>query len=228
MPRSSWKFNAPASIQRPWEQFAALGTVRRFAKGAVLYTVGDPATELYCLRSGRVELHRIGRNGRRRILGILEPGSTFGETACLAGLPRNLTATALEDSEALAIPADVALEAIAADRAMLRETMRAFGLKERSLRLEADDALTLSTRARVALLLAHLGDAYSRNKPGDAPETRRIHVATEQLAAMLGISRVTLSRALSDLIEGGAIARDKRDLLIVNAVALAQFASEEA
>jgi CRP-like cAMP-binding protein len=227
MPRSSWIFNAPARAQRPWGRFASLGTARRFEKGTTVYAAGDPPDEFYYLRSGRVQLHGIGRNGRRRILAMLEPGSTFGETACLAGLPRTVSATVLEDAATLAFAAEAALAAIGSDPAMLRDTLRSFALKQRSLRLAADDALTLSTRARVALLLAHLGAAYGRRKAGDAPETRRIHVATEQLAAMLGISRVTLSRALSDLSKGGAIARDKRELLIVDAVSLAGFSSEE-
>jgi CRP/FNR family transcriptional regulator len=228
MSRSSWIFNAPADARRPWERFAALGTERRFAKAALVYGVGDPSEEFYCLRSGRVQLHRIGRNGKPHILAILESGSTFGETSCLGNVPRTLSATVLEDAETLAFTADAALAAIAADPDLLRETMRAFALKQRSMRIEADDAQHLSTRARVALLLIHLGASYGRRRPGDAPELQRIRVATEQLAAMLGISRVTLSRALSELIDAGAIARDKRELMLLDAATLARIASEEA
>lgn len=228
MPRSSWIFNAPAEGRRPWEQLASIGTLRRFDKGAVVYAAGDPSVEFFYLRSGRVQLHRVGRNGKQRILGIMEPGSTFGETSCLGGVARSLSATALEASEALAFSAEAALAAIRRDPELLRDTLRTFALKQQSMSGELEDVSALSTRARVALLLAHLGAAYGGRKPGDAPETQRIRVSTEQLAAMLGISRVTLSRALSDLIEGGAIARDKRELLIVSAVNLARFASEEA
>ena len=44
---------------------------------------------------------------------------------------------------------------------------------------------------------------------------------------MLGMSRVTLSRALGELTDGGAIVRDKRDLVLVDRAKLALFARDE-
>ncbi len=227
MSQSTWILNAPTNVPQFWERYAALGTPRTFKKGVTVYAVGELPDQFYYLQSGRVQLHCDRPDGRQRIFAILEPGSTFGESSCFGALRRYVSATTLEDSETIAFTTEAALDAMAGDPAMMRQVLHSLARKQQGLGLQAEAEALMGTPARVALLLSHLGAAYGWHKPGDAAGHLRIHVPTEQLAAMLGISRVTLSRALSELIDAGAIARDKRDLVLVDRAKLARFAGEE-
>ncbi len=217
MSQSTWILQAATDVPRFWERYAALGTHRAFKKGVAVYAVGERADFFYYLQSGRVQLHCDRPDGRQRILAILEPGATFGESTCFGDLPRYVSATTLEDSETIAFTTEAALEAMAGDPAMIRQVLHSLARKQQGLGLQAEASALMRTSARVALLLEHLGAAYGR----------RIHVPTERLAAMLGMSRVTLSRALSELIDAGAIVRDKRDLVLVDRAKLALFAGEQ-
>ncbi len=227
MSTSTWILNAPGRSPHFWERYAALGTPRAFKKGVTVYAVGEAPDCFYYLQSGRVQLHCDRADGRQRILAILEPGGTFGESSCFGELPRYVSATTLEDSQTLAFTIEAALEAMAGNPEMTRAVLHSLARKQRGLGLQAEAAALMRTSARVAMLLVHLGAAYGRRKEGDAPETLRIHVPTEQLASMLGMSRVTLSRALGELTDGGAIVRDKRDLVLVDRAKLALFARDE-
>jgi CRP-like cAMP-binding protein len=75
---------------------------RRFAAGDVIFTDGEPAAEAFLLQDGRVRLiKRVG--AVERSLRMLRAGDLFGESALLAGAPRNSTAVAMTESVALAL-----------------------------------------------------------------------------------------------------------------------------
>lgn len=76
--------------------------MKRFAKKTVLFTEGDPGTEMYVIGSGRVELRkRIA--GVEKTVALLGPGDMLGELALLNDKPRTATAVVLETIDALVI-----------------------------------------------------------------------------------------------------------------------------
>jgi CRP/FNR family transcriptional regulator, cyclic AMP receptor protein len=71
---------------------SAKTTPRTFKKGETIFREGDPATELYVIQSGRVEI-RLGN----RLLDTLGERSIFGEMALIDAAPRSATAVAASD-----------------------------------------------------------------------------------------------------------------------------------
>ena len=70
------------------------GPVRHFKAGDIIFREGDPAAELFVVKSGTVEI-RIGG----RLIDTLGERSIFGEMALIDGRPRSATALALADTE---------------------------------------------------------------------------------------------------------------------------------
>ena len=68
--------------------------VRSFKAGEIIFRQGDPAEELYIVKSGKVEI-RLGN----RLLDTLPELSIFGEMALIDSEPRSATAIALTDAE---------------------------------------------------------------------------------------------------------------------------------
>ena len=66
--------------------------------GEVVFVEGDIGRAFFILESGRVELTRMGPDGKSALLYTLKPGEFFGEMALLESLPRSATATAVETS----------------------------------------------------------------------------------------------------------------------------------
>ena len=68
--------------------------VRAFKQGEIVFREGDPATELYIVKSGRVVIA-----SGNRLLATIEDNGIFGEMALIDNSPRSATVTAATDVE---------------------------------------------------------------------------------------------------------------------------------
>ncbi|MGB0694489.1 MAG: SulP family inorganic anion transporter [Rhodospirillaceae bacterium] len=76
----------------------------RFAPGATLFKQGDQGDQAYLLVSGRMEIHiAIPGSLRQRRVGVLTPGTVFGEMGLLDGAPRSARVRAVAPSLCLSI-----------------------------------------------------------------------------------------------------------------------------
>ncbi len=78
---------------------------RSFSAGTTLYYAGAPATELYLISSGRVQLLKRAR-GLERSIGLYGAEEIVGEEALLPGAHRSASARAIEPVTALVIESD--------------------------------------------------------------------------------------------------------------------------
>ncbi len=78
---------------------------RSFSAGTTLYYAGAPATELYLIRTGRVQLVKRAR-GVERSIGLYGAEDLVGEEALLPGAHRSATAQAVGLVTALVIESD--------------------------------------------------------------------------------------------------------------------------
>ena len=78
---------------------------RSFSAGTTLYYAGAPATELYLIREGRVQLTKRAR-GVERTVGLYGAQELVGEEALLPGAHRSATAQAIHPVTALVIESD--------------------------------------------------------------------------------------------------------------------------
>ena len=68
--------------------------IRAFKQGEVVFREGDPATELYVVKSGRVDI-----SSGNRLLATIGENGIFGEMALIDKAPRSATVTAATDVE---------------------------------------------------------------------------------------------------------------------------------
>lgn len=183
----------------------AASEVVRLAPGEMLFRQGDavPAGQgaFYGLLRGAIKASSLREDGKEAILVVLEAGNWFGEISLIDQQPRTHDATAITDTELLALPR------AAFDRMMKRPAFalavsRMLAARVRSLYGMVEDATLRSTRARVArrLLLLARGDATQAREPRLA-----VPVSQEALAMMLGVSRQTLSKELQAMAQAGAV-----------------------
>lgn len=74
----------------------------RYGAGERIFTESDLGTTMYIVQSGKVRLFRLVE-GQKRIHGMMEKGDFFGEMSILEGLPRTMSAEAVEDAELIEI-----------------------------------------------------------------------------------------------------------------------------
>src|SRR5258708_21185082 len=66
---------------------AGLGRKQSFTRGEYVYQQGQVSSVFYQLLSGRVRVFISRPDGSQRLLGIVEPGATFGESSCFGRFP---------------------------------------------------------------------------------------------------------------------------------------------
>ncbi|THD52019.1 patatin-like phospholipase family protein, partial [Phenylobacterium sp.] len=99
--------------------------------GATLFAAGDPSDQLYFVRAGRLGAFRREQGHEVQFLGVIRPGEPAGEMSLIAGSPHSADVVALRDSEIIAVPRDVFLEACEADTAVMIELAKLMMLRSR-------------------------------------------------------------------------------------------------
>ena len=162
--------------------FFAAGHPISYPKGQIIYIQGQEPEYLYCLGSGAVRTMMTSDEGEVRLLTTYGPGSIFGEASFFDGMPRVSTAEAATVDELFRAHPELA-------SAMITYLARTVRL----LSGHVDTMSFQTAQQRLAnLLLNH-------------PQGDEIHVTHEELAAALGLSRVTVSRLLSAMAKAGLI-----------------------
>ena len=112
------------SISEPSAEGSDIAEVITFAPGATIVTEGEPASTVYWIERGAVEIVKIDERGGVQRVAELGPGQYFGELAATLGVRRTATARALERTVATVLDLDgfrARVGSPEADRASRRE-----------------------------------------------------------------------------------------------------------
>lgn len=201
---------------RAREQLLAGAARRRFNDGQLIQQQGDRASGCWLVESGRVKLGRHTESGAFVVLTLLGPGESYGELSLLRRAARTVDAIALGPVVLSWIEAAHFERVLAEDPTMLREITALLGnLLDYTLgRMVAERSLT--DCQRLAGLLAEL--AATGTLPLVLPLTQ------QDLAELIGTSRVTIGTALAALARSGAVERRYGQVVIRDPGLLRSFA----
>lgn len=105
------------------DRIAAIATLESFDEGDKVYELGDDATDMYIVETGRIRA--VFGVGNRDGGSISMPGMAFGWAALLEASPRRVATTAcLEDSTLYRVPAAPLLELFAEEPHLGYKIMR--------------------------------------------------------------------------------------------------------
>lgn len=170
-------------------------------KNSAIYTQGDVADSVFYIKSGRIKVTVVSKQGKEAVVAILGAGEFLGE-GCLIGQTRRLaTATAITECVAMRVDKAEILRVLRDEPAFSQ--MFITYVLARNARVEADlvDQLFNSTEkrlARVLLILANFG------KQGQ-PEPITTTINQEMLAEMIGSTRSRVSHFMNNFRKMGFI-----------------------
>lgn len=180
------------------------GSLRRLVAGETLFARGDRFDGLYCVASGTMQIHASGESGKAALLGLLEPGTWFGEICLFDGLPRTHDARAVSATTLWHVPRASLERHLAQQPAWWQAFGQLLAAKTRQAFNYVEEAQLLPPAARIARRLAAIAHGYG-NLPEPAQATQRVRIPQEQLAQMLGLSRQTVNHALRELEARGLL-----------------------
>ncbi|MEL7160969.1 MAG: response regulator, partial [Bacteroidota bacterium] len=179
------------------EAFNEDGRERLFDEGQTIVREGEFPHFIYRVNEGNVHLVRSHEYGRDYIVAELGSGEIFGISTFLEEIPFHYSAkVASHGAKCQLLPRESLLKLLNTDRTVTEALMRllASRMMKNSDRLvnQAYD----SVRRRTALILCDLWEKYAE---------RPVELSRDELAQMVGATKESVIRALSDFKQEGFI-----------------------
>ena len=188
---------------------------RAFCDGQLVWHRGDVAEGFWVIDKGQVKLGHHTDSGEMQVLFILGPGDSFGELACLGYFPRVLDAEAIGSLEMLWISDAVLSSVIASSPQVGRELLRALSQQLQ----EALDYLIVFRNLPAPKRLAQRLLALCEGKAAPV----KLGIRQQELAELVGVSRMTIGTALTQLENEGVVTRHYRYMMINDPAALRRW-----
>lgn len=193
-----WFAGLPGDLQ---QALLAMAQPQQLAAGQRLFRRGDKPCGLYAVLEGAVRVGAVSENGKEALLALVEPPYWFGEIALFDGLPRTHDAFAESASRLLLLPQAELLALLARQPRYWRDFALLMSHKLRLTFITLEEMSLLPAAPRLARRLLRMAENYGEGEP-----RRVLHLAQEQLALMLALSRQTTNQILKEL-EGQGILR---------------------
>ena len=192
-----------ASILQEFERSGLRVVERKFGRGEMIFTPGDPDEQLYFLRSGTVRVYKTYGDYKEATVALLKDGGIFGKL--------DLTENGSQD--------DFAEASTETRVASVRKPAVAWLVKRRpdlalslfsamSERMKQSDTLIVTllhreVSSRLAALLSNLDDRFGRQNGRETLiDVRLTHM---ELANMIASTREAVSKAMTELQREGLI-----------------------
>lgn len=177
-------------------QFDA-GRRRRFLKNEAVYEQGIVSSKFFYIEKGLVQVSIIRSDGTEMLLEFMGPHTIIGEGAAFDGLPRFSSAFAVEDTEVIEFDADRLGEVFRANPQFASALLRVTSLKQRILAIRLEHLVSREPDERIMELFRRLASMFgTEHEDGRVLVTKLTH---EEIAAMTGTSRVTVTRTIQRL-----------------------------
>jgi CRP/FNR family transcriptional regulator, cyclic AMP receptor protein len=211
--------NLPQSLQGAFSQ---MGYLTLFPANVMLLAEGQVPRGVYVLCSGRAKLSVVARDGKTVILKVAGERQVLGLSAIVSGRPSPITAITIESCQIKFVEQASFLRLIEhngpAALACATILSREVGTTFQDVH---DLLLARSSTGKLARLLLSWAAKETRNL--DIHVTRDF--THEEIAQMIGSSRETVTRLLSDMKRRELIRLDGSSLVIPNRIALQAIAS---
>lgn len=183
--------------------------------GTHLFKEGESADAAYLVEEGHIDLYR-GKNGRRRVVARVGPGSVIGDIAMFAGTPYISSAKAVGQVTAFRFYRDRLLPRLAEHPAICLRWLVA-GLRQlEETQRRVIHLMHKTVKAQVADLLSEEADTNSE-----------VRLSQSAIATLLGASRQSVNEALGELRSSGAIETGYRVVKVIDLNALHDAAASD-
>lgn len=203
---------------------ALISQLRRvnFPRGTTIFEEGTQGDTAYIILSGKVKVGSRAADGRENLLALLGPADLLGELAVFDPSGRTSTATAVTNVAAVALDRAVLMACIADSPALGHQLLRSLTRRLRQTTDALSDLIFRDVPARLAKQLLALASRFGV-RHGDVIRVNH-DLTQEEIAQLVGGSRESVNRALSEFSERGWIRLRGKSVLILDQPALARRA----
>jgi CRP/FNR family transcriptional regulator, cyclic AMP receptor protein len=208
------------------EALTADARPRTFRPGTELCHEGDLTTHVFVLLSGWVKVCTDSWDGREVVEAVRGGGDVIGEMAGELTGYRTATVRALEKVTALTVSAAQFGAYLDSRSSAGRAYRRAMAERQRAANQQRRDRGLLDGPQLLACLLLDLAE-QRRAADGDSAQAT-LPLSQEELGSLIGMSRATVTRALSGWRSRGIVSTGPRRIQILDGARLRQISGRPA
>ena len=168
-----------------------------YPKGSLLFVEGEMPRGIFILCSGRAKLTTSSTEGKTLIVKIAEPGEVLGVSATILGKPYEVSAETIEPAQLNFMKRDDFLKILGTNAEVCMHTAQQLSEKYHAAQREIRSlGLSQTTSEKLAKLLL---DWCARGGEETSKGIRlKVLLTHEEIAQMIGTTRETVTRLLSD------------------------------
>jgi CRP-like cAMP-binding protein len=218
------------NICASWYQVLHLGIRRVFPRGTQIFDLETIINGIYLVQEGTIEILLYTHHGPEKVLYYIGPGGVFGEVSCFVpGGNSEASARARSDCICYFFTREVIENTITNQYPrLLLELIASSTYKMRMFAILIQDELNNDNFLRVCKMLIYLiGYKEIQIEAGQKQVVFNPHMTQYDVARMMGVHRVTVTKAINRLKEMGVITHfTKNELFISDFPALTQLIDE--
>lgn len=207
------EFFEDAKNYRELEDLSTDKDVKLYNKKDLIFKEGGYANGIYFLNKGKVKTFKTNNEAKEYITGLYSDGDFFGFNNVLDNSPYQETAMALEESEICLIPKEEFYSLLYNNKDVAKKFIQMLTNNIADMEARLIDLAYNSVRKRVAQSLILLKNKYEK----DGGANFKMAISREDLANIVGTSKESVIRTLSDFKDEKLIEIKGSTIQIINA-----------
>lgn len=189
--------------------------VKHMEKGRYLFQESTPASDLYYIIKGKVEVSKVVPDGRELTIRISSENDLVGETVLFSQNPKYMmNAKMMEDGTVAVISKEALEEKIASDSHLAVEMMTWLSAQNRKNQAKFRDMLLHGKKGAFYSTLIRLSNSYGTE--AEDGKVINLHFTNQELANFCGTSREVVNRMLAQLRKNNVISIKKGRITILD------------
>ncbi len=203
------------------ERLAEGCSLRRLARGDMVFRCGEPCEAFHVTVTGQVKLFALSPAGQEKVIELAGPGISFAEALMFTDRPYFIDAQALTDTLLLTVSKHAVIEEIERDS---RFALRMLAGISRRLHGLVRDVQAYALHSGMQRVIGYLlRDQHAEDCVSGDVIIVSLPVSKATIASRLSLTPEYFSRVLHELEAAGLIEVDKRDIHILDAQQLAIY-----
>ena len=184
-----------------------------FKKGQIIFNEGGFPHGIFCVNSGKIKITQSGDEGKEQIVRFAKDGDILGYRTILSGDKYSSSATAIDDSSICFIPKNTFFNLIGKNANLSMEIMKLLSHDLKMAEHKITDLAQKPVRERMAEALLFLKETYGYENDN---ATINVILSREEIANMVGTTRETATRLLSEFKDDSIVALIGKKIKILN------------
>ncbi|WP_117170872.1 Crp/Fnr family transcriptional regulator [Paraliobacillus sediminis] len=208
------------------EPILSLMQAHTYQRGNHVFMQGEPLTTVFFIKTGNINIYKTDIHGKEQIVNLLTKGDMFPHQGFFRKGNYPAHALAVEKTEIYSLPIKTFENFLIENPSISIKLIHVLGGLIIDLQKRLEEQILHNTHEQIIMLLLRLVQKHGKEQP-QGWFTLHTHFSNQQLANMIGSSRESVSRTLSQLKKQQSIKKDQNGELLINKELLNQLLFNE-